>query len=111
MDDAEADVLAFMTFPTEHHAKIHLTNPLERVNKQIKRRTNVECKALEDDGLQGHWTANRGGKASLGSGPGGSARFDRRAVTEVCRGLDGKSTIRIKFLQIEVCNIELEFRR
>ena len=41
MDDAEADVLAFMTFPSEHRTKIHSTNPLERVNKEIKRRTNV----------------------------------------------------------------------
>ncbi len=41
MDSAEADVLAFMTFPKEHRAKIHSTNPLERVNGEIKRRTNV----------------------------------------------------------------------
>ena len=41
MDDAEADVLAFMTFPSERHTKIHSTNPLERLNKEIKRRTNV----------------------------------------------------------------------
>ena len=37
MDDAEADVLAFMSFPSEHHTKIYSTNPLERVNKEIKR--------------------------------------------------------------------------
>jgi len=41
MDEAEADVLAFMTFPEEHRTKIHSTNPLERVNKEVKRRTNV----------------------------------------------------------------------
>ena len=41
MDQAEADVLAFMTFPKDHRTKIHSTNPLERVNKEIKRRTNV----------------------------------------------------------------------
>jgi putative transposase len=41
MDDAEADVLAFTTFPKEHRAKIHSTNPLERLNGEIKRRTNV----------------------------------------------------------------------
>ena len=41
MDDAEADVLAFMTFPKEHRAKIHTTNPLERLNGEIKRRTDV----------------------------------------------------------------------
>jgi transposase-like protein len=41
MDAAEADVLACMTFPKEHRAKIHSTNPLERLNKEIKRRTDV----------------------------------------------------------------------
>ena len=41
MDDAEADVLAFTTFPKEHRAKIHSTNPLERLNGEIKRRTDV----------------------------------------------------------------------
>ena len=41
MDEAEADVLAYMTFPKEHRAKIHSTNPLERLNGEIKRRTEV----------------------------------------------------------------------
>jgi len=41
MDDAEADVLAFMTFPKDHRAKIHSINPLERPNGEIKRRTDV----------------------------------------------------------------------
>lgn len=41
MDEAEQDVLAFMTFPGDHWSKIHSTNPLERLNKEIKRRTNV----------------------------------------------------------------------
>ena len=41
MDEAESDVLAFMTFPRDHSSKIHSSNPLERVNKEIKRRTNV----------------------------------------------------------------------
>ena len=41
MDEAEPDVLAFMTFPRGHRTKIHSSNPLERVNKEIKRRTNV----------------------------------------------------------------------
>ena len=40
-DEAEEDVLACMTFPKEHRAKIHSTNPLERVNGEIKRRTEV----------------------------------------------------------------------
>jgi putative transposase len=41
MDDAEADVLAFTTFPKEHRAKFHSTNPLEQLNGEIKRRTDV----------------------------------------------------------------------
>jgi putative transposase len=41
MDDAEADVLAYMGFPPQHRAKIHSTNPLERLNGEIKRRSEV----------------------------------------------------------------------
>jgi putative transposase len=41
MDEAEHDVLAYMTFPVQHRAKLHSTNPLERVNREIKRRTEV----------------------------------------------------------------------
>jgi len=41
MDQAEAEVLAFMTFPKDHRAKIHSTNPLERLNGEVKRRTDV----------------------------------------------------------------------
>ena len=41
MDEAEDDVLAHMSFPKEHRTKIHSTNPLERLNCEIKRRTDV----------------------------------------------------------------------
>jgi putative transposase len=41
MDEAEADVLAHMTFPKAHRLQIHSTNPLERLNAEIKRRTDV----------------------------------------------------------------------
>ena len=41
MDDAEHDVLAYMTFPREHRTKLHSTNPIERLNAEVKRRTNV----------------------------------------------------------------------
>lgn len=40
-DEAETDVLAYMSFPTAHRAKLHSTNPLERLNGEIKRRTEV----------------------------------------------------------------------
>jgi putative transposase len=51
MDEAEQDVLAFMTFPKEHWTKIHSTNPLERLNKEIKRRTNVVGIFPNDDAI------------------------------------------------------------
>ena len=41
MDDAEADVLTYMGFPVQHRAKLHSTNPLERLNGRIKRRSDV----------------------------------------------------------------------
>ena len=41
MDAAEADVLAYMEFPAQHRAKLHSTNPLERLNGEIKRRSDV----------------------------------------------------------------------
>ena len=41
MDEAEADVLAYMGFPAEHWSKLHSTNGLERLNGEIKRRTDV----------------------------------------------------------------------
>jgi transposase-like protein len=41
MDEAEEDVLAYSTFPKEHWQKIWSNNPLERVNKEVKRRTQV----------------------------------------------------------------------
>ena len=41
MDDAEYDVLAYMAFDESLRSKLHSNNPLERVNKEIKRRTNV----------------------------------------------------------------------
>ena len=41
MDEAEGDVLAYTGFPKEHWSKIHSTNGLERLNGEIKRRTEV----------------------------------------------------------------------
>jgi putative transposase len=39
--EAEADVLAYMSFPAQHRAKLHSTNPIERPIGEIKRRTEV----------------------------------------------------------------------
>jgi len=41
MEAAEQDVLAFTSFPRAHRLQIHSTNPLERLNAEVKRRTNV----------------------------------------------------------------------
>ena len=41
MDHAEADVLAYMSFPLAHRPKLHSTSPIERLNGEIKRRTDV----------------------------------------------------------------------
>jgi putative transposase len=40
MDEAKADVLAYMAFPSQHRTKLHATNPLERLNKELKRRAD-----------------------------------------------------------------------
>ena len=53
MDEAEEDVLAFMAFPDDHRTKLHSPNPLERVNKEIKRSTHVV-------GLRGLMPPHRG---------------------------------------------------
>jgi len=39
--EAKADILAFTAFPVGHWRKIWSTNPLERVNKEVKRRSDV----------------------------------------------------------------------
>ena len=41
MDEAKTEVLAFTAFPRSHWPKVWSTNPLERVNKEIKRRARV----------------------------------------------------------------------
>jgi putative transposase len=41
LEDAEADLLAFYAFPAEHWPKLRSTNPLERVNREIGRRSDV----------------------------------------------------------------------
>jgi transposase-like protein len=41
MDEAEHDVLAYMTFPEQHRVKLYSTNPPERLNKEVKRRADV----------------------------------------------------------------------
>ncbi len=70
MDDAEHDVLVFMSFAKEHRAKLHTTNPIERLNCEIKRRTDVVGIFPNDDAIvrlvgallleqNDEWTAQR----------------------------------------------------
>ena len=51
LDEAEVDVLAFMSFPREHWDKISSTNPIERLNGEIKRRANVVGIFPNDDAI------------------------------------------------------------
>jgi putative transposase len=41
LDDAESDILAYLAFPPEHWRQIWSNNPLERLNREVKRRTDV----------------------------------------------------------------------
>jgi putative transposase len=41
LEDAEPDILAFYAFPAAHWRKLRSTNPLERFNKEVGRRTDV----------------------------------------------------------------------
>jgi putative transposase len=41
IDNSETDVLTHLDFPVQHRTKIHSTNPIERLNKEVKRRADV----------------------------------------------------------------------
>ena len=41
LEEAAEDVLAHFHFPEEHRRRLHSTNPLERLHKEVKRRTTV----------------------------------------------------------------------
>jgi putative transposase len=41
IDDSETDVLSYLDFPEQHRTKLHSTNPLEGLNKEVKRRADV----------------------------------------------------------------------
>ena len=69
MDHNEADVLAYMSFPSQHRVRLHSTNPLERLNKDVTRRTDVvsifpneesmtASTILPTSALSGRWPSN-----------------------------------------------------
>jgi putative transposase len=51
MDEVENDVLAHMSFPKEHWTQIHSTNPMERLNGEIKLRTDVAAIFPNEDAI------------------------------------------------------------
>jgi len=51
MDEAEDGVLAYMGFPADHWSTIHSTNGLERLNGEIKRRTEIVGIFPNDDAI------------------------------------------------------------
>ncbi|MGY3533195.1 transposase-like protein [Bradyrhizobium embrapense] len=51
LDEAETDALAYMMFPPQHRTKLHSANPLERLNGEIKRRTEVVGISPNEDAI------------------------------------------------------------
>jgi hypothetical protein len=91
MDEAETDVLAYMTFPAAHRPKLHSTNPIERLNGEIKRRTEIVGIFPNEDAIirlvgaillekNDEWAVQRARYMTLETiAPLRSAKFARRA--------------------------------
>lgn len=72
MDEAETDVLAYTGFPTQHRTKLHSTNPLERLNKEVKRRADVVGIFPNEDSIKRSYDRRGGG--SLAHSPAGTQK-------------------------------------
>jgi len=66
MDGSEAEVLAFMSFPKAHTKQIHSTNPLARLNAEIKRRTDVVGASPTKRPSRGSWARCSWSRATSG---------------------------------------------
>ncbi len=69
MNQAEPDVLAHMSFPKEHRTKLHSTNPLERLNGEIKRRTNLPARSRFGEGRRRRAATGRPATACISPRP------------------------------------------
>jgi putative transposase len=70
LDAAEDDVLGFMDFPVAHQAKLQSTNPLERPNEEIKRRTDPSGSSRKKPASSGSSAPRCSSRTTTGPRPG-----------------------------------------
>jgi transposase-like protein len=66
MDGSRDDVLAYMSLPREHWAQIASTTPLERVNREVKRRSDVIGIFPNDEAIVPGWRADARDQRRMG---------------------------------------------